>query len=506
MKSSKRPASKRTTWLVRGLGIFLVLLAAGGGTAWYFLKGSATAKAQSASSSSPVTNTTAVTRGDLTISASGSATLVASRSVDLSFSTGGTVAEMNVKLGDSVKAGQALARLSNGGALEADVASLELQLLQAQQTLSDLKAKAGVNLATAFQTWVTAQQTYNTDLTASQRTDYARCSKEVNAKYKEALTQATDKLNELTSTNYGSDAWINAKYDYDTAQANYSYCIAYTADEKTSASSTLAVAKTAMDQAQKTYNTLNGNSGVDPNTLALDEAKIKSLETQLATAKENLAGITLTAPFDGKVVYLASGSGAIVGTDKFITIADFSHPTLDVSVDETDMDKFKVGNAATVVFDALPDSVFNGKVTQVDAQLTTSGSYRVSKGQIELDSNAAQALQSVPLGLNGTVTIISKQAKAVLLIPVTALKSLGNNQYAVMVKSSSGQLKLTTVTVGIQDSTNAVITSGLNEGDLVSTGTIQAASSSTNNSNSSNQNQGGMMPPDGGAGGPPPGN
>ncbi len=68
-------------------------------------------------------------------------------------------------------------------------------------------------------------------------------------------------------------------------------------------------------------------------------------------------------------------------------------------------------------------------------------------------------------------------------------------KYVVKRVGSDGQLTQQTVTVGIQDDTNAEITSGLNEGDIVSY--------TTKNSASSNE-QGGRLFLDGGGSLPPP--
>lgn len=503
MKSNKPVNSKRPIWRNKVLWLVVVLLLAGGGGAgWYFLGVTNNAQAQSTTQSTAKANTTSVRVGSIEVSASGSGTLVASQSVDLSFSTGGTVTELMVKTGDTVKAGDVLARLGNSDTLQAAVVSAQLALLQAQKTLTDLQQNSSVALAQAYQGWATAQATYTTAQAASQRTSAsARCSQEVNTKYKAALDRATQNLANIHSETLTDPAYINAKNDYATALANYTYCISYTADEKTSAQSSLAVAQAAVTQAEQKYNTLKTASGIDPTELALDEAKVTTAQTQLAQAQQNLAGITLTAPIDGKVVYLAASQGAIVSTAKFITIADVSHPTVTVSVDETDMDKLKVGATANVSFDALPDQVFTGKVVQVDPQLTTSGQVRVATGKVQLDDNTVKTVQALPLGLNATVTVISQQAQNVLLVPLTALKNLGNQQYAVMVMGSDGQLKLQVVTVGIQDATYAEISSGLKAGDVVSTGTVQTKNSTTSSSTSSSTKN--TTTTNTGAGGPP---
>ena len=53
---------------------------------------------------------------------------------------------------------------------------------------------------------------------------------------------------------------------------------------------------------------------------------------------------------------------SVTKTTTFITIADLTHPQIQFSIDETDMDKVAVGENATIIFDALPDSTLKGTV------------------------------------------------------------------------------------------------------------------------------------------------
>jgi HlyD family secretion protein len=480
------------------------VLLAGGGAAWYFFWGPGSSRAQSSDVTGSQIFFTAVKRGDLSIAAAGSGKLVAYQSVDLSFSTSGTVTELNVGQGDTVKAGQVLASLGNSQTLEANVAAAKLQVLEAQKALNDLQQNGDLTLAQAYSDLVTAQETYEKALDKSQRVASARCGQDIRIRYADALRKATERLDNIHAETAGSDAYITAKKAYDTALANYNYCISYTSNEKDSAKSALEVAKTDLQAAQDTYDTLKTEAGVDPNAVAMAEANMKKAQAQLANAKEELAGITLAAPIDGKVTYVASKAGALVGTSKFITIVDVSHTSLEISVDESDIDKLVTGAAVTVTFDALPDQVFTGKVVQVYPEVTRSGMYRVAKGLVELDTEATKTISMLPLGLSASVTVTRQETKNALLVPVVALKNLGDGTYGVMAQGSDGQLRLKVVTIGLQTNDYAEITSGLNEGDQVSTGTtmfMAAGSSSSSDSLKNAQNSGGF--PGGGMPGMP---
>jgi HlyD family secretion protein len=484
---ANRAKHKGSTNTVKIIAVILVVLLIGGGAAWYFKGRIAPAATQAAGT----TNTTTVQMGDITLSGSGSGTLVTNTVVNMSFSTGGKVAELNVKLGDTVKTGDVLAKLENAEDLEANLAAAQANLLQAQQALEKLQKGAGTSLAKAYQTLATAQSAYNVALSTNQRTEAAtRCSSDILKKYRTALEQATQKLYDLLQVDpYAVEATI-AGYDYDTALANYSYCNAYTATEKTSAASSLEVAKEALQEAQDTYDALKESSGIDADTLSVDETKVDTAQTQVTTAQEALDGITLKAPMDGKITFLAASAGTIVDTSTFLTISDVSHPTVTISLDESDMDKLVVGNTAVVVFTALPKQTFTGKVSLANPQMNSFGPFRAATGQIELDAEAAKTLETMPLGLSATITITGKEAKNVLLVSVDALKQLNNGDYVVKLVGSDGKLTQQVVSVGLQDGTNAEITAGLKEGDVVSIST-----SSSSRSGQNGEFMGGGMPP-----------
>ncbi len=160
MKSNKTrgssAAQKKGAYLVRAI-LAILIVAVGGVGAWYYL--GKTAQAKSTGQTGTSTSTATVQRGSITLTASGQGTLVATQAVNMSFSTSGKVAELNVKLGDMVKAGDVLARLENAEDLEANLATAQATLLEAQQALTTLQKSGSATLATAYQDLTAAQAT-----------------------------------------------------------------------------------------------------------------------------------------------------------------------------------------------------------------------------------------------------------------------------------------------------------------------------------------------------------
>jgi multidrug efflux pump subunit AcrA (membrane-fusion protein) len=74
--------------------------------------------------------------------------------------------------------------------------------------------------------------------------------------------------------------------------------------------------------------------------------------------------------------------------------------------------------------------------------------------------------------MNASVDVISGRAEGVALVPVEALRELEPGKYAVFVMED-GQPRLRTVEVGLTDLTYAEITSGLDVGEVVTTGVVE---------------------------------
>ncbi len=128
----------------------------------------------------------------------------------------------------------------------------------------------------------------------------------------------------------------------------------------------------------------------------------------LRSAEDTLNATRLSAPISGTIMSLDFVVGDTVGATAVVTIADLSQPYLEVFLDETDWGNIAVGYDAEVTFDALPDQVFTGKVTQVDPGLYTSGNTSVVRGLVLLDQ--AQTKLNLPIGTGAAVDIIGGRA------------------------------------------------------------------------------------------------
>ena len=461
-----------------GIGIVIVLLI-GIPTIAYLLAFNGPSESNGADEE---LQTAIVRQGDLVLFASGSGSLVPGREVDLRFGASGPVAELNVQVGDVVEAGDVLAVAGDREQLEAAVASDELALLEAQEALdaifegADLTAaeallalgKAKDALEDAQRTWQNQQEGYR----ASSTTIKAAEAEVTVAKAK--MEKEEGELGGLSHLPSDDPQRAQAYKDFAAAQQRYWSALANlnwytghpTETQQNLLDGELALAEAQLIAAQAAYDLLNG--GPDPTEIRIAELKVAKAVAELAISLRNLEEFVIVAPFGGTILEVTADVGDIA-SGPFITLADLSLPHLEVFLDETDADKFAIGYEAEIIFDALPDAIFTGRVIQVDPSLNTQGGVSTVRGLVQLETSMIDGLL---IGMNAAVDVVGGRAVGVPLVPVEALRELGPGEYAVFVLQD-GEPRLRPVVVGLMDFTFAEIVSGLEVGETITTGIVE---------------------------------
>ena len=92
---------------------------------------------------------------------------------------------------------------------------------------------------------------------------------------------------------------------------------------------------------------------------------------------------------------------------------------------------------------------------------------------MKLDEDSTAQVTELPLGVNASVDVIAGRAEGAVLVPVDALRQIGLNEYTVFVVQGE-ELEVRTVEVSLIDITYAAVTDGLEPGEIVSTGIVEA--------------------------------
>lgn len=241
--------------------------------------------------------------------------------------------------------------------------------------------------------------------------------------------------------------------------------------EEWEAWNSVAKAQLRVDQAEEALAELQDGPAAESVTRA--ELNAEQAALALATAQENLDAAEMRAPFDGVVAEVNGVPGEAVGTSPIVTLVDLDEPLLQFWVEEMDVAGVAVGNRVEITFEALPDGVFTGRVTQVDPALVQVGNTLAVQAWASIDAGASDV--TLFGGMNADVEIISQEAVDVLLVPVEALRDLGDGRYAVFVVQPDGEMVFRPVEVGLIDFVNAEVISGLSEGEVVSLGVAEQA-------------------------------
>lgn len=470
-------ASGKARWLLAGI---LILAIAGGGT--YYYKSSAQAATPT---EAPVQTATAF-RGNIVLEATGTGTLAPANEVSFGFGTSGQITELNAKIGDQVQAGQVIGKLDDTEAqtavdqakrnladLTTPAAVAQAQQAVAQAEVDAAKALSDLRYVISPDVWYWEGQV--TSAQATLKAAQADGGTNPNSDQQKKITDATAALDRAQrNLEAAKIAYINV---YAPAFFTYTVTDPETGDttkqvvppsdaDIAAARATYALAVEKQKEAQAYLDLLNGKA-LPQDVPGSSLTSLVDAQTALQTAEDNLKATQLTSPISGTVTDLTASVGDVVSSSSIITVADLSQPyTVDSYFDTEDWLNVKAGYEADVIFDVLPDSTFTGKVTVVYPTLDTSSNSSLVHATIKLNQIVDSNL---PVGASAEVDVISGRAENAVLIPVEALHETSPGQYAVFVMEN-GKLRLREIEVGLQDVTYAEVKSGLQVGDVVSTG------------------------------------
>jgi HlyD family secretion protein len=229
--------------------------------------------------------------------------------------------------------------------------------------------------------------------------------------------------------------------------------------------------------------------GPDELDIRTKKIAIQQKEDALATAKKNLDNCYIYAPLDGIVSDVKVKRGDSVSTGTALISIITKQKIAEISLNEVDAAKVKLGQKATLSFDALPELTVTGKVIEIDPTGTISQGV-VSYGvKIALDTDD----ERIKPGMSVTVEIITDVKTDVLVLPNSAVKSQAGIYYVELVKIPEekreeflnsrvgvileNQPQKQNIEIGVSNDNLTEIVSGLKEGDIV----VNSIISSTKN-------------------------
>ena len=213
----------------------------------------------------------------------------------------------------------------------------------------------------------------------------------------------------------------------------------------------------------------------------LDNARLEYLNAKAAydKAQAEVNDTVIISPLDGTVIGEPMKAGETVSQGLasqmlIMTVADLSSMQIQLLVDETDIGGVIAGQSVEFTVDAYSGKVFHGVVRNVSKKKYSSSSSSVSSSVIYYTVYVTintDELEGLYPSMTARATIIGKENKDSLLVPVTAIRTDASGSY--VYKSVGKELNKVYVKTGITTDQKVEILKGLSEGDeIVVSGTI----------------------------------
>ena len=198
-----------------------------------------------------------------------------------------------------------------------------------------------------------------------------------------------------------------------------------------------------------------------------DRAKVQAdlvdARAAVSAAQGALSRADIRSPILGTVYYLPVSRFDMVNVnDDLVSVADLSHLRVIAYFDEPEVGGLANGQPVTITWDARPDKVWHGHVSQVPTTIISYGTRNVGECFVTVD-DADGTLQP---NANVLIKVTTAEHKHVLAVPRDSLHVEGSQPYVFRVVNDT--LVQTPVKAGgIVNYNWAEISSGLSEGDVV---------------------------------------
>ncbi len=246
------------------------------------------------------------------------------------------------------------------------------------------------------------------------------------------------------------------------------------------AQSSLAQARTNV-YAAKEGNTRSRDLDLLRQKVTIAEQSLAATELSHDKALSDAAKRRVTSPIDGTVnsvnikngddlANISSGSGRVTP----MIIGDLTTMKAVVAVNEVDIARVAIGQKTMVKFSGLDGLTLTGKVEKLDSLGTITQGVVTYSATIGFDAPDSR----VKPGMSVSASIIYGVKTDTLTVPNSAVKSDTGGSYVQVLNSGTVPEKRT-VEVGIANTTDMEITSGLSEGDKVVTKTTTGTAATT---------------------------
>lgn len=195
------------------------------------------------------------------------------------------------------------------------------------------------------------------------------------------------------------------------------------------------------------------------------ELGLKSAKVQKATLLEQINKTTIKAPFNGVVTAKLSEEGAFAAPGiPLLQITDITTLKFTVNVPENDLNQFKLNQIYPITADAYPEISLKGKNTMIGSKANMGSSFPV---QFTIKNTSDLKIKSGMFGKVSTVSFGMKNDKQEMGIVIPSSAIVGTTEQPQVYVIRKGKSVLQNITISKKIQNNAVVSIGLNEGDVL---------------------------------------
>jgi HlyD family secretion protein len=233
------------------------------------------------------------------------------------------------------------------------------------------------------------------------------------------------------------------------------------------------ISTNVLEDAQKEYELGLNKQRAAQSNVSVNQAEVARAQATLERADTDLRNSTIVSPMSGLVLSRdvevgdAVSSILILGSQATLvmTLGDVTSVYVLGKVDEADIGKVYLGQAARITVESFKDKKFVGKVTKISPFGKEKDNVTTFEVRVSIENPGGE----LKANMSANAEIIREEKKDVLLVPDSAILYDKDRKTSVEVpdpKGENGRRKVA-VKVGISNGVKAEVMEGLKPGDKV---------------------------------------
>ena len=268
---------------------------------------------------------------------------------------GNRIAELWVREGDRVEAGQTIAILDNHARLQAALAETQAQVEIAEANLAVVQAGAKTGEIDAQRATVARYEAELLNNTAAQEATVARLEAELRTaeadenRYRQLYEEGAISSSEWDSRRLASE---EARRQVEEGKANLA-----------------RIRSAQQQQLNEAIATLDRIAEIRPVDVNVAASEVRAARAAVVRARAELDLASVKAPQSGQIINIYSRPGEVISSDGIADIGRTSQMVAVAEVYESDIRKIQLGQPVQVVSSALPGIELTGEVEQIDLEV-----------------------------------------------------------------------------------------------------------------------------------------